>query len=103
MVLKYRLELANCRLRQMHGISSRVDHLLVAIATDGQVSPPLCWRLFSLSSTGWDGRNDSAFDGCNSDGAGDPIVLVESPIPQEDQNTRWRGVLSGSYPATISS
>jgi hypothetical protein len=35
----------------------------------------------SLSSTGWDGLNDSAFDGCNSDGASDPVVLVERPIP----------------------
>jgi CRISPR-associated exonuclease Cas4 len=36
---------------------------------DGQGSPPSCWRLFSLSSAGWDGRNDRAADGCYSDGA----------------------------------
>ena len=43
------------------------DPLLVGTAIDGQVSPPSCWRLFSLSSAGWDGRNDCASDGCYSD------------------------------------
>ena len=101
--LKYRRQLANCKLKQMHGISSRVDRLLVGTATDGQVLPPSCWRLFSLSSAGWDGRNDCAADGCYSDGAGAPVLLVKCPVPQENRNSCGRGVLSGSRGTAISS
>jgi hypothetical protein len=61
----------------MHGISSRADPLLVVTATDGQVSPPLCWRLFSLSSAGWDGRNDRTTDGCHRDRPRSSVLLVE--------------------------
>ena len=75
--------------------------MLVGTAIDGQLSPPSCWRLSSLSSAGWDGRNDCASDGCYSDGAGAPVLLVERPVAQEDRNTGWRGVLSVSCRAAF--
>src|SRR4051812_41660630 len=87
----------------MHGISSRADRLLVVTATVGQDWPPCCWRLFSLSSAGWGGRNDRTADGCHRNGPGSPVLLVERPVPQENWNTGWRGVLSGSRRAAIRS
>jgi hypothetical protein len=59
----------------------RVNRSLVVTATDGQVSPRSCWRLFSLCSVGWSGRNDGDSDGLDSDCAGSPVLLVERPVP----------------------